>query len=72
MQESDAVAGGRSLPGDPGGAGGHGHEHSSSGVPVRTFPAAEARRIAKRRSTIPPTWKLVEPRIKYGAGYGRD
>ena len=39
LRPSDALAGGRSLSGYPGGAGGHGQpEHAPSGVPVRDVP----------------------------------
>ena len=43
------MAGGRSLSGDPGGAGGHDNLNTHRPASLyETFPAAEARRIAKR------------------------
>ena len=49
LRPSDALAGGRSLPGDPGGAGGHGQPNTHRPASLyETFPAPEARRIAKR------------------------
>ena len=63
------------YPETPGGAGGHGQpEHSSSGVPVRDVPGGRGPADCQAAGVplYPQAWKLVEPRIKYGAGYGRD
>ena len=79
LRPPDAVAGGRSLPGDPGGAGGHGQprikcgagsEHSSSGVPVRDVPGGRGPADCQAAGVplYPQARQLVEPRIKYGAG----
>ena len=49
-------------------------KHSSSGVPVRDVPGGRGPADCQAAGVplYPQAWKLVEPRIKYGAGYGRD
>ena len=75
LMPSQLCAGLRTLQSSTGGAGGHGQpEHSSSGVPVRDVPGGRGPADCQAAGVplYPQAWKLVEPRIKYGAGYGRD